>query len=327
VAAQPPAPQSGPVTFDVVVTDKGGHPISGLKQEDFTVLDDRQPASIRSFQAHQIDASRDDAQALFLVIDDVNSNFNAVSIVRTQIETFLHANGGHLPVPTGIFLLTDSGLNQITVVSSDGNALADVLHKTQGQLREIPRSAGFYGGEEKLEISLNGLAGLARHLGQASGRKLVVWLGPGWPIFDSPNVIVGPQQQGKFFSTIVGLSSALRENDITLYAVDPLGTADAASSRTFLWESFMKPVTKPSKSNPGNLALQVFAAHSGGIVLSGSNDITAEIAKCANDASAWYSIAFDPQRADSPNTWHDVTIKVDKPGTVVRTSNGYYAQP
>jgi VWFA-related protein len=155
----------------------------------------------------------------------------------------------------------------------------------------------------------------------------VVWLGPGWPIFDSPNVIVGPQQQGKFFSSIVGLSSMLRENDITLYAVDPIGTADAASSRTFLWESFTKAVTKPSKSNPGNLALQVFAVHSGGIVLSGSNDITGEIEKCANDASVWYSFTFDSQRADSPNAWHDVQVKVDKPGTVVRTSNGYYAQP
>jgi VWFA-related protein len=327
VATQPSGRQAGSITFDVVVTDKGGHPIQELKQEDFTLLDNKQPATIRSFEAHEIEGQHADSQGLFLVIDDVNANFNTVSIVRTQIETFLHANGGHLAVPTAIFLLTDSGLNQITSVSSDGNALADVLHKAQGQLREIPRSTGFYGGEEKLEISLNALAGLANHLGQASGRKLVVWLGPGWPIFDSPNVIVGPQQQGKFFSSIVGLSSMLRENDITLYAVDPIGTADAASSRTFLWESFTKAVTKPSKSNPGNLALQVFAVHSGGIVLSGSNDITGEIEKCANDASVWYSFSFDSQRADSPNAWHDVQVKVDKPGTVVRTSNGYYAQP
>jgi hypothetical protein len=62
-------------------------------------------------------------------------------------------------------------------------------------------------------------------------------------------------------------------------------------------------------------------------VLSGSNDITGEIAKCANDESAWYSLTFDPQRGDTPDAWHDVQVKVDKPGTVVRTSNGYYAQP
>ena len=75
----------------------------------------------------------------------------------------------------------------------------------------------------------------------------MVWIGPGWPIFDTPDVQVSPQQQGRFFSTIVGLSSELEREDIRLYAVDPLGTADAASSRTFLWESFTKPVTKPGK--------------------------------------------------------------------------------
>jgi VWFA-related protein len=327
VAAQPALPQSGPITLDVVVTDKGGHPVEGLKQEDFTLLDDRQPAAIRSFEAHELQtSSHDDAQALFLLIDDVNANFNSVSIVRTQIENFLHANGGHLPQPTAIFLLTDTGLSQVTSVSSDGNALVDTLHKSEGQLHSLPRG-GFYGAEERLEISLRGMSALAAHIGPASGRKLVVWIGPGWPIFDTPDVQVSLQQQGRFFSTIVGLSSELEREDIRLYAVDPLGTADAASSRTFLWESFTKPVTKPGKANPANLALQVFATHSGGLVLSGSNDITAEIAKCAGDATAWYSITFDPGRADSPNTWHDVQVKVDKPGTVVRTSNGYYAQP
>jgi VWFA-related protein len=327
VSTPAPAASSGPMTMDVVVTDKAGHVIRGLKQEDFTLLDNKQPATIRSFAAHEIDAPNSDPQALMLVIDDVNANFNTVSIVRTQIENFLRSNGGHLAIQTGVYMLTDSGLSQVTEISSDGNKLADVLHQKEGALHDIPRSAGFYGGEERLRISLNALAGLGDYLGHASGRKLVVWIGPGWPIFDNPNVLISPQQQRNFFSAIVGLSSTLREAGITLYAVDPLGTVDAASSRTFLWESFLKPVTKPTKSDPGDLALQVFATHSGGTVASGSNDITGEIEKCANDASAWYSMTFDPQRPDAPNTWHDLEVKVDKPGMKVRTINGYYAQP
>jgi VWFA-related protein len=327
VATPTPVASSGPMTLDVVVTDKAGHVIRGLKQEDFTLLDNKQPTPIRSFAAHEIETPNDDPQGLILLIDEVNANFSTVSIVRTQIENFLRSNGGHLAIPTGVYMLTDSGLSQATEISSDGNKLADVLHQKEGSLRDIPRSTGFYGGEEKLEISLKALAGLGDYLGHASGRKLVVWIGPGWPIFDNPNVIISPQQQRNFFSAIVGLSSTLREAGITLYAIDPLGTVDAASSRTFLWESFMKPVTKPTKSDPGDLALQVFSLHSGGIALAGSNDITGEIEKCANDASAWYSMTFDPQRPDAPNTWHDLEVKVDKPGVKVRTINGYYAQP
>ncbi|MGB9032814.1 MAG: VWA domain-containing protein [Acidobacteriaceae bacterium] len=327
VATPAPASSSQPMTLDVVVTDKAGNVIRGLKREDFTLLDNKQPAAIRSFRAHEIETPDNDPQALMLVIDDVNTNFSTVSIARTQIENFLRSNGGHLAIPAGIYLLTDSGLSQVTEISSDGNKLADVLHQKEGSLHNIPRSAGFYGAEERVEISLKALADLGDYLGHASGRKLVVWIGPGWPIFDNPNVIVSPQQQRNFFSGIVGLSSALQAAGITLYSIDPLGTADAASDRTFLWESFLKPVTKPTKADPGDLALQVFAMHSGGTVVSGSNDITGEIAKCARDASAWYSMSFDPQRPDAPNTWHDLAVKVDKPGVKVRTINGYYAQP
>jgi VWFA-related protein len=311
----------------VVVTDKAGNPIRGLTQADFSLFDNKQPATIRSFRAHEIESPQNDPQALFLLIDDVNGNFNIVSVVRTQIENFLHSNGGHLPIPVGIMMLTDKGLDEVTPVSNDGNALASALHQQEGQLREIPRSAGFYGAEERVQLSLRAIGSLSGYLGKAPGRKLVVWIGPGWPIFDNPNVTVSPQQQRNIFSGIVSLSSLLRETGITIYSVDPVGPADAASSRNFLWESFTKPVTRPNKTQPGNLALQVFASHSGGTVESGSNDIAGEIAKCVRDATAWYSISFDAQKPDTPDTWHDIDVKVDKPGLKVRTNNGYYAQP
>lgn len=40
------------VQVDVVVTDKAGNPITGLKQEDFTVLQDGKPQPVRAFEAH-----------------------------------------------------------------------------------------------------------------------------------------------------------------------------------------------------------------------------------------------------------------------------------
>ena len=39
------------LTLDVVVTDKSGHPVPGLQQQDFTLLDDKQPQTILSFRA------------------------------------------------------------------------------------------------------------------------------------------------------------------------------------------------------------------------------------------------------------------------------------
>jgi len=327
LSGEQPAAQSGPITLEVVVTDKGGHAIPGLQQSDFTLLDDKQPVTIKSFAAHTIEAPGDDPETMILLIDDVNTNFNVVSIVRTQIENYLHANGGHLPLPVAIFLLTDSGLSQVSPASTDGNAISSVLHQKEGELHSIPRSAGFYGAEERTQTSLHALERMGAYLSSAKGRKLLVWLGPGWPIFDNPNVIISDQQQRGFFSAIVAFSTMLRDADVTIDSIDPLGAGEAASIRNFTWESFTKPVTKPTKANPGNLALQVFATHSGGLVRWGSNDVAGEINKCVSDGSAWYTITFDPQRSDSPDAWHDLQVKLDKPHLEVRTSNGYYAHP
>jgi len=323
---QPTAPASGPVTFDVVVTDKAGHPIHGLQQSDFTVLDDKKPIPLTSFQAHEI-ASSPNQEAVFLVLDDVNAGFNAISIERTQIESFLRSDGGHLALPVAIFLLTDTGMNQITDVSDDGNKLADVLHTKDAELHSISRSAGFWGASERLDLCLRSLESFTSYVGQVPGRKLAIWISPGWPIFDNPNVIISSKEQRNIFAAVVQLSTAMRQADVTLYSIDPGGPMDAAAARSFLWESFTGPVRKANKADPGDLALQVMVQNTGGKVLLGSNDITGEIRKCAMDALAWYSLQFDPQHAETPDTWHDIHVKVDRPGVIVRTRNGYYAQP
>jgi VWFA-related protein len=53
--APPPAPvfreQTDLVVVDVVVTDKDGNPVPGLRKEDFTVLDEKLPQAISSFEA------------------------------------------------------------------------------------------------------------------------------------------------------------------------------------------------------------------------------------------------------------------------------------
>jgi len=324
---QTPAQAAGPISLEVVVSDKSGHAIPGLEQGDFSLLDNKQPVTIRSFTAHTLEDPGDDSETMILLIDDINANFNAVSIVRTQIEKFLHANAGHLPLPVAIFMLTDTGLSEVSPASSDGNAISSVLHQKEGALHSIPRSAGFYGAEERTQGSLHALGRMGSYLNSTKGRKLLVWLGPGWPIFDNPNVIISEQQQRGFFSAVVAFSAMLRDADITIDSIDPLGAGEAANARNFTWESFTKPVMKPTQANPGNLALQVLATQTGGLVRWGSNDLAGEIDKCVENASAWYTIAFDPQRSDSPNAWHDLRVKIDKPHMEAHTSNGYYAQP
>jgi VWFA-related protein len=323
----PPAAQSGPMELDVVVTDKAGHPVPGLQQSDFTLLDDKQPATIKSFHAFDSTDPSTNPTQVILLVDEVNTTFSAISTERDQLQNFLLQNQGHLQFPVSMIFLTDTGMQTLNKPTTDGNALNDQLKQKQSQLRAITRSSGFYGAAERMQLSLQGLQTVATAAANVPGRKLLVWISPGWPIMNNPDVYVSEKQQKSFFGVIVELSNSLRQSHVTLYSVDPLGAAAAAQIRNAEWRDFVKPVRNANHAEPADLALQAIATQSGGEVLFGSNDVASEISKFVEDGTAWYALTFDPQRADAPNTWHDLEVKLDKAGLKVRTRNGYYAGP
>jgi VWFA-related protein len=326
-ANTPPSPSDHRISLDVVVTDKAGNAQLGLQQQDFTILDDKQPENILSFHAaDESTAAADPMQVIFLV-DAVNTGVQTMGNERLQLEKFLRQDGGHLALPTSLVFLTDTSTEVQPVPTHDGNGLADLLNSKETGLRIVGRSQGFYGAVDRLNISLGALAKLTNYESQRPGRKLIVWFSSGWPMLSGPRVELTQKNQEWLFNTIVGLSRSLREARITLYSVDPLGTADAASFRTFYYESFLKGVPSANKVLAGNLALQVLATQTGGKVLNSNNDLTKLIASCLMDAKAYYTLSFIYPPADHPDEYHSLEIKVDKPGLVARTRTGYYAQP
>jgi VWFA-related protein len=332
------------ISLDVVVTDKHGKPVSGLQQQDFTILDDKRPQTIVSF--HAADGSNssgtgpgaispgkdtsgsgdDDPQQIILLVDAVNTGFTTTGRQRQELENFLRKDGGKLPLPTSLVLLGDTSAQMQPKPTRDGNALADALRAGESSLRTIGRSTGFYGGVERVQISLHALDGLASYEATQPGRKLLIWLSSGWPLLSGPNVYLSAKDQAALFNSVVKLSTEFREDRVTIYSVDPVGAADAGSVRTFYYESFLKGVKSANQVQNGNLGLQVLAIQSGGLVLSASNDIVASISDCVADGQAFYTLSFDSAPADNPNEYHNLQVKIDKPGLTARTRTGYYAQ-
>ena len=326
-----PAKPNGPdreISLDVQVTDKSGAPVRGLQQQDFAVLDDKRPQNIVSF--HAVDNGGDsttDPVQIVLVVDAVNTGYNSIAYARGELKKFLLQNGGKLAQPVSLVIFTDTGAKMQQGSSRDGNALAALYDQYETGLRIINRSAGFYGATERFDLSLKTMKQLIEYEHTQPGRKLMVWFSPGWPLLSGPNVQLTYKESEQLFNTVVGLSTGLRDSRITIYAVDPLGLADAGGIRIAYYQEFLKGVTSPSKLNVGNLSLQVLAVQTGGRVLNSSNDLTTEIAKCAADATSFYVLSFNAARADRANEYHAIGINVDKPGVTARTRTGYYAQP
>ena len=130
------------IQLDVQVTDKAGAPIRGLQQQDFTLLDDKLPLNIVSFQAvdSTVPAAADPPLEVILVVDAPNASFQAVANERSQLKQFLLQNGGKLPQPMSLIMFTDTGAEMQNGSSRDGNVLAGLLDKYELGLRTINRS-------------------------------------------------------------------------------------------------------------------------------------------------------------------------------------------
>lgn len=314
----------GRIQLDVVVTDKAGNLVTGLGRQDFTLLNNNQPRPILWFDAVDGTGSKADPPVeVILLIDTVNLNFEGVSFVRQEIARFLTQNGGHLAQPVSIFLLSDENLSRLSRPSTDGNALAAELNQADSKLRTITRSQGAYGAIDRLKISLQGISVISETEAKRPGRKLLIWAGPGWPMLDNVNFDSTPQQQRGNFTLIAGLSGALRAARLSVYSI----SAGQSNLQAFLYRDFVKGVRSPENANPPNMALKVLAVQSGGQVVGPDNDLASQMARCAADGGFYYTMSFDPPRADRTNEYHELKVQIDRPGLIARTRTGYYNQP
>src|SRR5271156_6872 len=154
----------------------------------------------------------------------------------------------------------------------------------------------------------------------------MVWVSPGWRLLSDPNMQLDARQEEQIFANIVSLSTRLLQARVTLYSVDPLGTAEPLS-RVSYYKDFLKGVSKPSQVAVGDLGLPVLATQSGGLTFNFNNDIASVLQQCISDSAPYYKISFDSAPSVKPNEYHHLEIKLAKPGLTARARQGYYAQP
>src|SRR6202167_3712746 len=85
--------------------------------------------------------------------------------------------------------------------SRDGHVLADLLDKYELGLRTINRSQGVYGAAERFTMSLKTIDRLALYEKTRPGRKLVIWLSPGWPLLSGPRTYLSGKEEQKLFDS------------------------------------------------------------------------------------------------------------------------------
>jgi VWFA-related protein len=327
-----PAPGSvpeGKIKIDVVVTDGAGRPVAGLEQKDFTLLDSKKPRPILSFRAIDgtLGAGKSDPPVeVVLLIDAANTSLQRVAYTRLQVENYLRQNGGHLPQPTSVLIFFDLGLKVWLKPSTDGNLLAKQLEQGATAAHKIPLTKG-YDELELLSLSVRTLGSIAGDEGSTPGRKILIWIGPGWPLLDSRYYSAPSSTRRQLFNAMLDLSQELRDSRVTLYSIFPIDPALNDAREAEFYRSYLRGVVSSGLTEPGNLALPVFAIHSGGRALDTTGDLATLISSCVQEVTAYYTLTFDPATAKHVDEYHDLAVRVDKPQLKARTSTGYYAEP
>ena len=319
------------IKLDVVVTDGSGKPVTGLEPWDFKVTDNDQPRKILSFHSYDgLNVRPDLPVEVILVMDTANLQFQQVAFVRKEVGAFLRKNGGHLAQPVSLILLTDLELRMQPRPSTDGNAVASVLDQIKGRVSHITPAMGGEGALERFQLSARQMGNIAENEARKPGRKLLIWIGPGWPLVTRTELgYYSAREQRRYFDGIVQLSTKLREARMVVYSVAPanIGAGGGNSLNTLRYKDFLKGVKSASEADSGNLSLKVLVTQTGGQILGPDNDVSGQIDRCIADADLFYRISFDPHLAGHADEYHELNVAVDKPGLTVRTNTGYYGQP
>ena len=194
----------------------------GLQPWDFKILDNNQPRKVMSFRAFDgVTVTPDPPVEVILVLDTLNLPFQQVAFVRGELDEFLRQNGGKLKQPLTLILLTDAGIRFQPRPSTDGNAIASVVDGIKGSVSMINSAMGGEGYVERFQRSARAMDNIAQNEARKPGRKLLIWVGPGWPMLNRPSDGYSDKEQKRNFDNIVEISTALRQARITVYSVAP----------------------------------------------------------------------------------------------------------
>jgi VWFA-related protein len=318
----------GKIKLDVVVTDQDGQPVAGLTERDFTLVDNKKPRPILSF--HALDGTLgagpgEPPVEVILLIDVTNTDLRVVGYERYQVESYLRRNGGKLTHRTSLMIFNEQGVKGQPQPTLDGNLLADDLNRAETTAHSIPLTTEF--DTQRLTLSLDALQLISQVTDKRPGRTILIWIGEYWPMLESSRYQFTRREYQGQFDWVVNTTRELREERITLYSIYPIDPGTTNEPQVQHYRSFLRAVPSVNQVQPGDLALPVFAIHSGGRALDAPGNLGDQIASCIADAKSYYTLSFDPVPAKHVDEYHELDVRVNQPKLKARTSAGYYAEP
>jgi VWFA-related protein len=323
------------VVLDAVVLDHKGDVVNGLARKDFVIREDGAPQTIQSFDAVTAGNSTLDATPhTVLLVDEMNTRFEDFAYARYSIGRLVRKDGVRLAQPTALYLLGNDGLHVLQSYTRDPATIDAAFQRHRPVLSWRLEQRSFYNALDRINLSLTALQQIAIANTGVAGRKNIVWISPGFPIFSGLQYTADAQQE--LFHALRRLSNQLLRARISIYSVDPRGVEAGAAnlgtpSRITNNLEFMAYINSLSQAQDmtfGNLAIQTLATQTGGHAFFGRNDVDREIATSLTQGNSYYTLAYAPANRNFDGKFRKIKVTIiGRPDLKVQTRDGYYAMP
>jgi VWFA-related protein len=148
--------------------------------------------------------------------------------------------------------------------------------------------------------------------------------------YDINNVFDNPQASTLLEDTREAIRAATKAN-VSIYGIDPRGLTDLGDE-TIEVQSFPDDTSLglDSRAFQNELrlsqdSLRVLADETGGFASVNRNDFTTAFQRVVKDNSSYYVLAYYPPSDKRDGKFHNITVRVTRPGLAVRARKGYAA--
>jgi VWFA-related protein len=327
------------VPIDIVVTDKQGNPVKGLRKEDFTVKEDKKNQHILSFE--YIDSAQtftppklppmpgntfinlpsqpEKGPLYILYYDMVNTPPEDQMTFHKQLLDFVDKAepGTRIAV-----FVNASGLHMLQGFTSDHALLrAALLAKGPGPHMPDVFLDGNNHGQYDAASSLACLHFIADYMSGVPGHKNLLWLSSSFPIPVGATVSGVNAQQGGVGGGFS--SSTMQINDLSYLLQKSIKETWAAFMRSqiALYPIHVGGIASVDTAGAGpgvgdtvsdHLLMDSIAAASGGKAYYGNNRIGELIDKAVDHGANYYSISYEPTNTKYDGLQRNIEIALSK---------------
>jgi VWFA-related protein len=308
---------------------------------------------IRTDYDEESEASRDDVRLFAIFLDDYHVRRGTSLAAREPLARFVERQLGPTDM-VGIMYPMETVAS--VRMSRNHDAISKGLRQFLGRKYEYtPRfpAENEYANypaqtveEIRNQVSLSAIRSLIVHLGSLKeGRKSLILVSEGYsallppqlsdPIASQPG-LGNPSRRDPnaansdtqtFFSS-VDMMSDLREiysnanhYNVSIYTVDPRGLANFE----FDINEGIGLNTDKNYLNASTDTLRVLADQTDGRAIVNRNDLEGGMKQIVKDSSAYYLLGYNSTQAPSDGKFHEIKVKVKRPGVQVRARKGYWA--